>query len=75
MKDDSYIIEFGKYKGKTLGWIATNNPGYIIWLFEKNLLWIDSALINDCRRDVSDRWDDLENAAAEYGNEDWGDRD
>ena len=74
-KNSDYIITFGKHRGKTLAHIADNFPGYIVWLVEKNVLWVNYDLFKDCKQRRNDRWDDLENAAAEYGNEDWGCRD
>ena len=29
------IINFGKYKGKTIGQLLTENPGYLVWVFEE----------------------------------------
>jgi hypothetical protein len=29
-----YVINFGKYKGDTLGIIRINDPKYILWLYE-----------------------------------------
>ncbi len=74
-KNSDYIITFGKHKGKTLGWIANNYPGYIIWLVEKDILWIKSKIVSDCRDLIDEGWDDLQDAAASYSHEDWGCRD
>ena len=31
------VITFGKYKGKTIDWIAEHNPGYIVWLHDERV--------------------------------------
>ncbi len=36
-----YILTFGQYKGKSLGEIAVENPGYIRWMMRKELINID----------------------------------
>lgn len=74
-KNSDYIIGFGKHKGRTLGWIAANFPGYIVWLVKKNVLWVNYDLFFDCQEREDDRWDDLQDAAAAYNHEDWGCRD
>jgi len=74
-KNRDYAITFGKHRGKTLGLIAKKDPGYIVWIFKKNLFWIDSALVMSCQEEVANRWDDLQDAAAAYNHEDWGCRD
>lgn len=74
-KNSDYIITFGKHNGKTLGWIADNFPGYIVWLVKKNVLWVNYNLFAECQAREANRWDTLQDAAAEYGYEDWGCRD
>ena len=29
---ETYIFEFGKYKGNTIDQVAQENPGYLLWL-------------------------------------------
>lgn len=59
-----YIIDFGKYKGKTLGDILDTDYSYILWLRNIGILKLDKKLID---------------AALEEQNEDdhydWGDWD
>ena len=74
-KNSDYIITFGKHRGKTLGWIADNFPGYIVWLVEKNVLWVNHGLFFGCQNLIDDKLDSLQDAAAEYLHEDWGCRD
>mgnify|MGYP007037361785 CR=1 FL=1 len=41
-------MTFGKYKGMTLADIADENPSYIIWLTDNNILDINVKLVSDC---------------------------
>lgn len=34
----SFVLPFGKYKGKTLGKIIIKDPAYIMWLIDGNVL-------------------------------------
>lgn len=34
MKMREPTFSFGKYSGKTLGWVAENYPSYIVWVYE-----------------------------------------
>ena len=74
-KNSDYIITFGKHNGKTLGWISINDPGYIVWLVKENIVWVNYNLFRACQEHSSDRFDSLQDAAAEYAHEDWGCRD
>lgn len=29
--DDNFVLKFGKYVGKTYGWVSKNAPNYITW--------------------------------------------
>lgn len=31
VKDLDYVLEFGKYGGKTVKWVLENNPSYLVW--------------------------------------------
>lgn len=41
----SDVITFGKYKGKSLAWILEENPSYIVWLSENNVVKISDNLL------------------------------
>lgn len=49
---NSHVITFGKYKGLTLDAIADQDPSYIIWLVDNNVLDINSKLVSDCLADA-----------------------
>lgn len=46
-----YVVTFGKHKGKTLDAIAEEDPSYIVWLADNDILHIDSTLLDNARRD------------------------
>ena len=74
-KNSDYIINFGKHKGKSLGWISINDPSYLVWLVKENVMWINYRLFSGAQERSEDRYDRLQDASAEYAHEDWGDRD
>ena len=37
--DDDYVFNFGKYKGKGVGWVITNDPDYFFWAID-NVEWL-----------------------------------
>lgn len=41
----SFVMPFGKYKGKTLGEVSNRDPSYILWMSENNVLPIDRELV------------------------------
>jgi len=44
-------IAFGKYKGLTFNQILDRNPGYILWLYEENVVvFHDDKFIEDAYR-------------------------
>lgn len=45
------IITFGKYAGKTIGQIADENPGYIVWLSELELVNFPDDILDDASSD------------------------
>lgn len=59
-----FVMPFGKYKGQTLNQISDNDPGYVVWLADENVLKIDTKFLDAVRRDdmemdyidPSDRW-------------------
>lgn len=42
-----YVLDFGKYKGKTLAEVYREDPGYIKWLGKKEIFNIDIAVFED----------------------------
>lgn len=48
---NDHVMTFGKYKGMTLGNIADEDPSYIIWLTDNNILDINVKLVADCMND------------------------
>ena len=63
-----YVMPFGKYKGKTLVQILDENPSYIVWLSENDVVKVsDDLLTMACHDTMSPDFEDL------HG--DWGCRD
>ena len=55
-----YVMPFGKYKGKTLIQILDENPSYIIWLSENDVVEIpDDLLTMACHDTMSPDFEDL----------------
>ena len=51
--DKTTILGFGKYKGWTLQKVFYNNPKYIVWLHENNVLLIEEHLLERARNEAS----------------------
>lgn len=47
IKDYEDIMTFGKHKGKTVDWIAENEPSYIVWLVENEIIECDDEIYED----------------------------
>lgn len=61
-------LNFGKYKGQKILNIAIEDPNYIVWLSENNIIEIDGDILSSCLHDtMAPDWEDL--------NSDWGNRD
>jgi hypothetical protein len=41
------IVNFGKHKGKTWGWVSLNDPRYIEWFYERVEGWSIEGLTLD----------------------------
>ena len=53
MKSLETVLDFGKYKGKTLDEVADIDPSYICWLHENvKTVRIPKWLVEACERDV-----------------------
>lgn len=44
-------MPFGKYKGRTLDDISDNDPSYIMWLADENVLKIERRFLDAVRQD------------------------
>ena len=45
------IINFGKYKGKTLEYIADKDNSYILWMNKESILNFDKEFLKACEMD------------------------
>lgn len=53
------IIPFGKWKGYTIGYVADNDPDYILWLADEGIIKFSSDLwkmINAIERDSREQY-------------------
>ena len=46
-----FVMPFGKYRGQTLYLIADNDPSYIMWLADENVLQIEREFLDAVRMD------------------------
>ena len=46
-----FLMPFGKYRGQTLDQIADNDPGYVVWLADENVLKIEREFLDSVRMD------------------------
>jgi hypothetical protein len=67
------MIEFGKFKGKTIEEVIEIEPSYIVWLHGKKLIEIDDETLRKAKN--AQREDYLERLAFSCRHEDAGDRD
>lgn len=61
IKDYSDVMPFGKYRGKTVEWIAEHDPAYILWLVENDIVLCDqeiyeAAMIDDANNGPPEEW-------------------
>lgn len=56
------VITFGKFRGKTFGWIAEIEPSYIEWLNNEEVVDMPEemvqAAIDDAEEDGRNEWGD-----------------
>jgi hypothetical protein len=67
------MIEFGKFKGKTIEEVIEIEPLYIVWLHGKNLIEIDDETLRKAKNAQRDYY--LERIAFSCRHENSGDRD
>ena len=41
-----FVMPFGKYRGQTLDQISDNDPGYVVWLADENVLKIERGFLD-----------------------------
>jgi uncharacterized protein (DUF3820 family) len=58
----SFVMPFGKYKGKTLDDISDDDPSYVVWLADEKVLKIKREFLDAVRQDdmESDMWSAFE---------------
>lgn len=60
MKSPYIVLDFGKYKGKTLDEVGDIDPSYICWLHENvKTVKISKWLVEACERDVREEDEEL----------------
>jgi uncharacterized protein (DUF3820 family) len=52
-----FVMPFGKYKGQTLDQISNNDPGYVVWLADENVLKIEREFLEAVLESVSEMRD------------------
>jgi hypothetical protein len=67
------MIEFGKFKGKTIEEVIEIEPSYIVWLHGKKLIVIDDETLRKANNSQRDYY--LESIAFSCRHENGGDRD
>lgn len=67
------MIEFGKFKGKTIEEVIEIEPSYIVWLHGKNLIKIDDETLRKAKNAQRDYY--LESIPFSCRHENGGDRD
>lgn len=48
-----YVLTFGKYKGRSLGWVLGNDPSYIIWLVDNDALSVADELVEEAKSKIA----------------------
>lgn len=47
VKDYNDVMTFGKHSGKTVDWIADNEPSYIVWLDDEGIVKFPDFILED----------------------------
>lgn len=56
-----YVLTFGKHKGKAIWWVLVNNPGYLVWLVDNDILNLSQDIYDEAKAFYSemDKMDDM----------------
>ncbi len=70
-------LTFGKFKGKTVGYVFMHQPSYLAWAVSKNLVELDKVTEKKLMRliELESQENLMNEIAIEYEHEDWGCRD
>jgi hypothetical protein len=61
-----FIMPFGKYKGRSLDSISDDDPGYVIWLADENVLEIETSFLDAVRRDEMESESEMRDVINEH---------
>lgn len=68
------LLTFGKYRGATLEQVMVEDPGYILWLAENDVVPVSKAMQEEAR-ELKYQEDLYAQTHCESDHGDWGDRD
>lgn len=54
----SYVLDFGKHKGKTVNWVLQNDPGYILWLDRENVRKFSQEIVDNAEDNDYDEYNE-----------------
>lgn len=46
IENESYVLTFGKHKGKTVEWVLAHEPSYLVWLDDNKYVELSQELYN-----------------------------
>lgn len=46
IRSQDTVLQFGKYKGKTVEWVLEMNPGYLLWLDDHKIVTFTQELLD-----------------------------
>lgn len=61
-----FVMPFGKYRGQTLDQISDNDPGYVVWLADENVLKIGSEFLDAVRMDDMESESEMQDIINEH---------
>lgn len=61
-----FVMPFGKYKDYTLDRISDDDPGYIVWLADNNVLKIKRKFLDAVRRDAMEADSEMNDIVNEH---------
>ena len=59
-------MPFGKYRGHSLDQISDNDPGYVVWLADENVLKIERKFLDAVRMDDMEAESEMRDIINEY---------